>query len=52
MKSLLFIVALSLLAVGYARDQEEELAIRSRPLNYKGDHVLRRDPRATPTVKF
>ena len=41
MKSLLFIVVLSLLAVGYARDQEEELAIRSPPysIKYKGDHT-------------
>ena len=38
MKSLLFIVVLSLLAVGYARDQEEELAIRSQ-YEYKGDHT-------------
>ena len=39
MKSLFFIVVLSLLAVGYARDQEEELAIRSRPWKYRGDHT-------------
>ena len=36
MKSLLFIVVLSLLAVGYARDQEAELAIRG---SKKGDHT-------------
>ena len=36
MKSLLFIVVLSLLAVGYARDQEAELAIRG---GKKGDHT-------------
>ena len=39
MKGLLFIVVLSLLAVGYARDQEEELAIRSQYIEYKGDHT-------------
>ena len=47
MKSLLFIVVLSLLAVGYARDQEAELAIRGIKVI-----VLRRGPRATSTVKF
>ena len=47
MKSLLLIVVLSLLAVGYARDQEAELAIRGIKVI-----VLRRGPRATPTVKF
>ena len=36
MKSLFFIVVLSLLAVGYARDQEAELAIRR---GKKGDHT-------------
>ena len=36
MKSLLLIVVLSLLAVGYARDQEAELAIRG---GKKGDHT-------------
>ena len=36
MKSLLFIVLLCLLAVGYATDQEAELAIRRRK---KGDHT-------------
>ena len=36
MKSLFFIVVLSLLAVGYARDQEAELAIRG---GKKGDHT-------------
>ena len=44
MKSLFFIVVLSLLAVGYARDQEAELAIRGIKVI-----VLRRGPRATPT---
>ena len=38
MNGLLFIVVLSLLAVGYARDQEAELAIRGR-YKYKGDHT-------------
>ena len=38
MKSLLLIVVLSLLAVGYARDQEAELAIRG---GKKGDHTKR-----------
>ena len=38
MKGLLFIVVLSLLAVGYARDQEAELAIRG---GKKGDHTKR-----------
>ena len=48
MNGLLFIVVLSLLAVGYARDQEVELAI---PRCEKGDHT-KRGPRATPTVQF
>ena len=38
MNGLLFIVVLSLLAVGYARDQEAELAIRE---GEKGDHTKR-----------
>ena len=48
MNGLFFIVVLSLLAVGYARDQEAELAIRGCE---KGDHT-KKGPRATPTVKF
>ena len=51
MKSLLFIVVLSLLAVGYDRDQEEGLAIRTQYINVKVI-ILRRGPSATPTVKF
>ena len=38
MNGLFFIVVLSLLAVGYARDQEAELAI---PRCEKGDHTKR-----------
>ena len=47
MKSVLFIVVLSLLAVGYARDQEAELAIRGIKVI-----VLRRGPKVSSTVKF
>ena len=36
---LLFIVVVSLLAVGYARDQEAELATRGRK---KGNHTRKR----------
>ena len=38
MNGLLFIVVLSLLALGYARDQEVEIA---RPRCEKGDHTKR-----------
>ena len=44
MNGLFFIVVLSLLAVGYARDQEAELAIRGCE---KGDHT-KRGPRVLP----